>query len=228
MEVKIEIMKNIMIKTRMVAVLSGLCVIASIQAQTNESRNQTIVVSEMPTGELPTFNIDFPGGNPEELIQQLTKASGTRPNVVIPSYIADVPIPKFKLQNVNTRQVFEALNMVPDEKGAVIVRWISEGEKGGPNRVWTLVKAPARQRAETCQVVFIGNLFESFQLEDINAAIRTSWEMLGKSSTASLKFHKETSLLIVKGDEEELKLAFEVVKSLQQSADAKKPAGRNK
>jgi hypothetical protein len=181
----------------------------------------------MPTGELPTFNIDFPGGNPEELIQQVTKASGTRPNVVIPSYIANVPIPKFKLQNVNTRQVFEALNMVPDEKGAVIVRWISEGEKWGPNRVWTLVKAPARQR-ETCQVVFIGNLLESFQLEDINAAIRTSWEMLGKSSTPSLKFHKETRLLIAKGDEEELKLALEVLKSLEQSADAKKPAGHNK
>jgi hypothetical protein len=179
-----------------------------------------------PAEELPIFNIDFPGGTPEELVQQLAKASGTRPNVIIPVYVADVQIPKFRLQNVNTFQVFDALNMVADEKGARDVRWITEG--GGSNRVWTLAKAPGKQRSETCQVAFIGYLLDSFQLDDINAAIRTSWEMLGKSSTASLKFHKETKLLIAKGNEEELKLAFEVLKSLQQAAAVKKQADANK
>jgi hypothetical protein len=229
MELKTRIMKlNTMIKSPIVAVLSGLCIIASIQAQTNESKDQPAVVSMAPTEDLPIFNIDFPGGTPEELVQQLAKASGTSPNVIIPIYVADVQIPKFRLQNVNTRQVFDALNMVPDEKGARDVRWISEGAKGGSNRVWTLAKAAAKQRAETCQVAFIGYLLDSFQLDDINAAIRTSWEMLGKSSTATLKFHKETKLLIAKGDEEELKLAFEVLKSLQQAAAVKKQAVPNK
>ena len=87
---------------------------------------------------------------------------------------------------------------------------------------------PAKPKAETCQVTFIGYLLESFELEDINAAIRASWEMLSKSSTASLKFHKETKLLIAKGDDEELKLAAEVLKSLQQAAAVKKQAELHK
>ena len=43
-------------------------------------------------------------------------------------------------------------------------------------------------------------------MDDINAAIRTAWDMLGKPSSASLKFHRETKLLIARGTEEELKL----------------------
>jgi len=209
---------------KIVALLTGLCLIASSQAQTN----QTSVVSAAPNEELPVFHIDFPGGSPADLIQSVAKASGTRPNVIIPAYVANVTIPKFTLQNVNTYQVFDALNMVTDEKGLPNVRWISEGSKAGPNRVWTLAKAPAKPKAETCQVTFIGYLLESFELEDINAAIRASWEMLSKSSTASLKFHKETKLLIAKGDDEELKLAAEVLKSLQQAAAVKKQAELHK
>jgi hypothetical protein len=217
-----------MIKTPIVAALSGLCLIATIQAQTDQSNNQTTPASAVPTRELPSFNIDFPGGTPGELIEQLEKASGTRPNVIIPKPVAGVRIPQFRLQNVNTWQLFEALNMVPDEKGATYTRWIYEGAKGDPNRVWTLVSAPTKQRPESCQVTFIGTLLESFPLDDINAAIRTSWEMLGKSSTPSLKFHKQTKLLIAKGDEEELKLASEVLKSLMQAAGVKRQAELSK
>jgi hypothetical protein len=209
---------------QLVAVLSGLCMIASVQAQTNQSQNQTNVLAAVPGGELPVYNIDFPGGTPGLLIDQMAKESRTRPNVIIPAYLAEVQIPKFKLQNVNTSQVFDALNMVSDEKGARELRWISEGPKEAPNRVWTLIKAASPRKAETCQVAYIGNLLGAFQLDDINAAIRTAWEMLGKSSTPALKFHRETKLLIAKGDEEELKLVVEVLKSLDMAAKLTKQA----
>lgn len=232
MEVKTKLMKlNNMIKTRIVAGMTGLCLIASIQAQPDQPQNLTTAVSvapTVPTGELPAFDIDFPGGTPKELIQYLAKATGTTPNVIIPAHVADVQIPKFKLQHVNTMQVFDALNMVADEKGSLPVRWLGSGDKGGSNRVWTLLKTPARNKVETCQVTFIGVLLESFELDDINAAIRTSWEMLGRSPTASLKFHRETQLLIAKGDEEELKLASEVLKSLHQAATVKRQADAKK
>ena len=52
--------------------------------------------------------------------------------------------------------------------------------------------------------------------------------MLGTSNTPGLKFHKETKLLIIKGTEEELKMAFEVLKSLQQAAGAKKQTDPSK
>ena len=217
-------MKYLMITKPIIAMLSGLCIMASSQAQTNESQNPAAAVSAAPALALPTYNFDFPGGTPRELIDYLAKVSGTTPNVILPANVADIRIPKFKIQNVNIGEVFEALNLVADEKGNFGARWIGAGAKGAPNRVWTLAKAHAQSKTQTCQVVFIGNLLDSFQLDDINAAIQASWEMLGKSSTPSLKFHKQTNLLIVKGDDEELKLAFDVLKSLQQAAAAKKQA----
>src|SRR5262245_34379764 len=210
---------NTMIKTLIVAALSGLCVVTSIQAQNDPTGDKNAAPQ---TADLPVFDIDFPGGTPAELVQQLAKASGKRPNVIIPQYVADFRIPQFKLQNVNTPQVFDALNMVTDEKGTLSARWISEGAKGDRSRVWTLMKAPAKPSTETCQVTFIGNLLEFYSLEDVNAAIRTAWDLLGNSPKASLMFHKETKLLIAKGNEEQLKLAFEVLKSLDQGTAGKK------
>jgi len=208
----------------MVAVLSGLCIIASTHAQTNPSEKTAADLAGAPAGDTSIYNIDFPGGTPEQLVAQMAKASGTRPNVIIPKYVAEVQLPKFKLQNVNSGQVFNALNTVADENGTMNLRWISQGPEDIPNRVWTLAKAAPRPKAETCQVVFIGHLLTAFQLDDINAAVRTAWEMLGKSSNPSLKFHKETKLLIAKGTEDELRLAMDVLKSLEQAAVGKAKA----
>src|SRR5262249_18840569 len=158
----------------------------------------TAVATAVPAGGMPVYNIDFPGGTPEQLIQQMAKASGTRPNVIIPNHVNDVQLPKFKLQNVNSSQVFTALNTVSDDKGAPSMRWMSDGAQDSPSRVWTLAKTTPKPKAEVCQVVFIGHILTAFQVDDINAAIRTAWDVLGKTSSASLKFHKETNLLIAK------------------------------
>jgi len=225
MEVKMmKFMKtNRILKTPIIALFSSLFVAATLQAQTDQPKTEKRVdLASTPTPALTTFSIDFPGGTPEELVQRIAKESGTKPNVIIPDHAANVQLPKFKLENVNTPQVFEALNMVGDEKGAPQLRWNSQGTQGSPNPVWILYKMPARQTAETCQVTFIGNLLESFQLDDINAAIRTAWEMVGQPSSASLKFHKETKLLIAKGNDQELKLVQEVLKSLELASSLKK------
>jgi hypothetical protein len=218
---------NTMKKTSLIILLSGLSVIATVQAQTN-LKPEKVVAPAANVAELPTFDIEFPGGTPEELILQIAKVSGTRPNVIIPAYIVDTQIPRFKLQNVNIRQVFEALNMVTDERGVQYIRWMNEGANY-LNPVWILSKIDRpRPPAETCQVTFIGNLLESFQLDDINAAIRTTWEMMGKPTTASLKFHKETKLLIAKGNDRELNLVQEVLKSLELASNVKRASDSKK
>src|SRR5262245_52299970 len=94
-------MKN-MTTRKIAAILSGLCLITSIYTQTEQPKERTTAeAAAAPKGELPIFSIDFPGGTPGELIQNVAKASGTKPNVIIPKYVAEVQIPKFKLQNVN-------------------------------------------------------------------------------------------------------------------------------
>jgi hypothetical protein len=229
MKMKKEIMKmNQLKKVSIVTALSVFCLVATLQAQTAPGKVEKAIASMTNLTEMPTFDIEFPGGTPEELILQIAKVSGTRPNVIIPGDIGDTQIPRFKLQNVNIRQVFEALNMVTDEKGLKYLHWMNEGSNF-LNPVWVLSKLThPRPAAETCQVTFIGNLLESFQLDDINAAIRTAWEMIGKTTTASLKFHKETKLLIAKGNDQELNLVQEVLKSLQLASNVKKVSDSKK
>ena len=213
-------MKEFMELNRMMvlALLSGALITATVQAQNDQPKTDEPGAASLPISaraESATFNIDFPGGTPDALVQEVAKQSGTRPNVIIPEHVDKIVLPRFKLQNVSTAQVFEALNLIFDEKGMQHFRWISEGGKGGQRTVWILTKTPLRPPSEACQVWFIGHLLESYPLDDINTAIRATWEMSGQTSTPALKFHKETKLLIVRGSEQELKLVQEVLKALE-------------
>jgi len=60
--------------------------------------------------DLPRFDLNFPGGNPEALIEHINEKLGNSPvNTIIPSEFKDVQIPPMKLKNVTVQQVFDAL-----------------------------------------------------------------------------------------------------------------------
>ncbi|HEV8541116.1 MAG TPA: hypothetical protein VGR78_01880 [Verrucomicrobiae bacterium] len=218
-------MKRIRSIKIIIALSAAAVLAASLHAQDNhEKPGKTAALAPEPR----PFEIEFPGGTPDELVQDIANHSGIRPNVIIPSQLEKIELPKFKLQNVNAGQVFEALNMVVDQSGAQTFRWISQGPKDDPRTVWTLAKAPTRLAAEMCQVWFIGNLLESSNLEDINTAISAAWQMLEPKSSPALKFHKETSLLIARGTDQELKLVGDVLRSLELRASFKKTAESKK
>src|SRR3954466_3146224 len=92
---KIRTMKT---KTIM-AFLSALFITATLEAQNNEPRPEKPAGMAPAFFKSPTFEIDFPGGTPEALVQELAKHSGTRPNVIIPSHLEKVALPKFRFQN---------------------------------------------------------------------------------------------------------------------------------
>jgi len=206
------------------ALLGALLITAMVHGQGDEPK--TTKPTPVPQKDSwTTFNIDFPGGTAEALVQEVAKQSGTRPNVIIPEQMEKLMLPRFKLQNVSSAQVFESLNLIIDEKGAQHFRWLSQGAKEDPHTVWILARIPVRPAAETCQVWSIGNLLEAYQLEEINTAIRATWEMVGAGSSPALKFHSETKLLIARGNEQELKLAEEVLAQLQVGIRTKKTGG---
>src|ERR1044071_8511504 len=61
--------------------------------------------------DLPTFDLDFPGGTPKALVEAIQKAMGKSLNVIIPEEFAKVSMSPLKLRKVNVVQVFHALSL---------------------------------------------------------------------------------------------------------------------
>jgi hypothetical protein len=67
-----------------------------------------------PDEQLPTFNLDFPGGSPRDLVNAIEKATGKPLNVIIKTDDNhDVTLPALKLNGVNVAQIFQALESIP-------------------------------------------------------------------------------------------------------------------
>jgi hypothetical protein len=95
----------------------------------------TIENSQSPapdTKNLTTFDLNFPGGPPSELVNQIQKATGKPLNVIIPSEYAQEDLPPLKMSHVNVVQLFQALQSasVKDEP-YVTSRFPGNGGGGG-------------------------------------------------------------------------------------------------
>jgi len=63
--------------------------------------------SEAP--KLTKFNLDFPGGNPKQLVAAIDAATGRPLNVVIPDEYANDSIPALRMTQVNVADLFRAM-----------------------------------------------------------------------------------------------------------------------
>jgi hypothetical protein len=61
------------------------------------------------TNSLPKFDLDFPGGTPEQLISAVEKATDHPLNAVIPDDCRDLKIPSFLVKHVTVAELFKAL-----------------------------------------------------------------------------------------------------------------------
>jgi hypothetical protein len=52
-------------------------------------------------------------------------------------------------------------------------------------------------------------------VEDITTALETGWKMLGEASPATIKFHKDSMLLIAVGEPGKLEIIDAVLKALE-------------
>lgn len=180
----------------------------------------------MAAPEEPAFSITFKGGTASELIEQLRKALGTPPNVLISPAMQDVMLPAFELHNVTFNDLFQALNNLsgPNQKG----QWQLSGSS---QPIWVLNPAssagvdpvtgapfgystPSAPANRTCQIFPIDEYLGQFKVEDITTAIQTAWTMLGDDAGAQMKLHKDTNLLIAVGTSEQLSIINQVLTSL--------------
>jgi hypothetical protein len=192
------------------------------------------------------MQIDFKGGQPDDLIAAMKSASGAQPNVIIHQDAARTLIPAFSLRDVTASQVFTALNMIGEAGESPT--WQPVNTQDG--EIWTLM--PARRQATaidpltglpTGQPGILGRqpvptrqarvfnltpVLDDYSVEDATTAMKGAWELMNSAEDPTVKYHKDTKLLIVMGDPNQLSVVSEVLNQLQQNIFAKQRAAAGK
>jgi hypothetical protein len=189
---------------------------------------------QQPTADLPKFNLDFPGGPPQMLVQLINQELKKSPvNVIIPEEAKKVVIPPMKLKDVTVQQVFQAL-MGQSRRGEDRTVYSGDGrilrqeystsyffQAVSPittNTIWTLKVSeppPKVEEPKVCRFYQLSPfLDQGLSVNDITTAIKAGYKMLGESNAPDLNFHEETRLLIAVGPESKLKLIDQVLTQL--------------
>ena len=203
---------------------------------------QVIQKAGAPTTEpaLTKFSLDFPGGNPKQLVAAIEKAMGKPLNVIIPMEHVDVKLPPLRMNNVDVRQLFQALELTSQKIEAYVTGNFpgmatsyqpyqqfrtSYGFKTqgliSDDSIWYFyadkpTPPPAQVRTVVCRYFSLVPYLEDGQtVDDITTAIQTGWKMLGDKETPAISFHKETQLLIAVGEPEKLETIDAVLKALK-------------
>jgi hypothetical protein len=205
-----------------------------------------------PPPPLPHFDIDFPGGTPNELVQAIQTASGHPLNAIIPTEAAHLTIPPLKLRTVTVAELFEALAAASQKTVSQVTGTYFGGVNGqassqyqvvnvsygfrtiGTPRVdsiWYFYQAaptppPGAEPNRVCRFYQLGPYLDNYTVEDITTAITSGWEMLRTGSDPELpqlSFHKNTKLLIAVGDPAKVEMIGTVLDHLNQKPTPKPP-----
>jgi hypothetical protein len=194
---------------------------------------------------LVTFNLNFPGGGPMELVKAIEDASGKPLNVIISKQDEDVELPPLKMTGVNVARLFQALGPMSVKNVTVAtglygyyggsggltpqysIAATSYGFKttGEPteNSIWYFhVQRPSDASlvspGKVCYFFSLAPYLErGFTVDDITTAIQTGWKMAGDTSLPELNYHKETKLLLAFGDPAQLRTIDAVLRTLPSS-----------
>jgi len=182
--------------------------------------------AQAPAATLTKFDLDFPGGSPNELVAAIQKAMGRPLNAIVPTEYASVKLPSLKMKGVDVAQLFKAL-----ERASGSSRVILDGNTYATNQVLFGFRAEGAvsddsiwyfcfygqqpQQPKTSRVYpLTPYLDRGLTVDDITTAIQTSWKMAAISPLPALSFHKETKLLIAVGDGFQLQTIDQVLGAL--------------
>jgi hypothetical protein len=201
---------------------------------------------QKPPPELTKFNLDFPGGTPKELVAAIEKAMGKPLNAIIPTEDADVQMPPLKMTDVVVPQLFTALEVASRKQVAISTSRNTFGSGSystfttdygfrtadsplagtlSDSSIWYFYAEkpsmpPVVSTQKTCQFYSLAQYLDrGFTVDDITTAIQTGWKMAGDNPPPELNYHKETRLLIVYGEPDELKTIEDVLRSLPVKSD---------
>jgi hypothetical protein len=187
------------------------------------------------TNSLPRFDLDFPGGTPEQLVKAIEKATGKPLNAVVPDDCKNLKIAGFSVKGVTVAQLFEALKQAskkterfmvdrPDINWSFEERTLMYGFEtlGVPdeNSIWYFNRdgepAPYKTVPTTvCRFYQLAPYLDAgYKVDDIRSAVETAWKMLGDTNPPALSYQKDTKILIETGELHEVGLVGDVLAQL--------------
>jgi hypothetical protein len=179
---------------------------------------------------LARFDLDFPGGTAQELVNAIEKASGKPLNIVIALGAERTPLPPLKMRSVTVPELFRALQASSEQNGEH--RAIKYGNSvHNENRflqytfhtldkpirdesVWYFSSRSDQGTVKACRFWQLGPYLENYTVDDITTAIQTGYKMLGEAPP-EISFHKDTKLLIAVGEDMSLGLINAALDQLQ-------------
>jgi hypothetical protein len=185
----------------------------------------TVAAPEKPS-EPVTISVEFPGGSISKLIESIAKVDGVSLNLIPigdASDFARVELPPFSLRNVKLFTVIEVLGTFLEPRGFAL-RPVGSGSPNSFVCMLRRIEPPAApKRAAPAE-------FVSFQLapylaqqsvDDIVGAIRAGWELdpAHDRDALKLKFHPGTSVLLVSGPNDALRLTESIIRQLKRLPD---------
>jgi hypothetical protein len=217
-----------------------LCLIAlgvtSVCAQSVVLNTLNAQVPNQDQSKLTSFDLDFPGGTPAELVAAIEKATGKPLNAIIPTDDANTQLPPLKMNDVDTPKLFSALETASIRRVAVSSGFggsyseyaLSYGFKTSDSpitdsSIWYFhadkpSRPPLVSNDSVCRFFQLQSyLNHGFTVDDITTAIQTGWKMAGITSPPELNYHKETNLLIAFGKPEQLQTIQNVLDTLPQT-----------
>jgi hypothetical protein len=216
------------------AVLNGVAQVPVTNAPSSFSDRLAVVLGDHKEVAPETFSLDFPGGWPQDLIEFIEHATKKKPNIMISPSMREVKLPGFTLQNVTMDDLFQALNALAGDEIKGI--WQPTGTR---EPIWILNPTPPPARAPgqgvyknqtppsgtSVRVFPVGKYLADYTVDDITTSIQTAWD-LGDESSAQLKFHKDTNLLLAVGSGEKLQLVAQVLAALEEELVMKRDRRR--
>jgi hypothetical protein len=204
--------KPIMKKMKILAVVVLLLNLASVWGQQppGPARPTSTAAANQEAPALTRFNLDFPGGSPQELVAAITQASGKPLNAVINAEDASsIKLPPLKMNNVTVPQLFEAVEGASTKselikKVAGGYETITSGfgfktPRNTPNddSVWYFYvhKADQNPVENSCRFYLLTPYLErGLTVDDITTAIKTAWTMLGYGGRSPMPFGGEQNV----------------------------------
>jgi hypothetical protein len=199
----------------------------SIQEKTSPAQTSTTALTK--------FDLDFPGGTPNELVAAIQKAMGRPLNAIVSDEHASVKLPPLKMKNVNVAQLFQALGLasqvsqVTPMQGVHTISNVAFGfatqGAASDDSVWYFYFTGQQPKVpkESRFYLLTPYLDSGLTVDDITTAIQTGWRLAGISPAPTLSFHKETKLLIAVGNPNQLETIYDVLHALGTPTPKAKP-----
>lgn len=222
-----------------ILMISALAVSGQNAANKQPQPAETYIAMDQP--DLPKFDLDFPGGTPEQLVEFI-RGEIELLNVIVPNEHKDVKLPPMKLKNVNVAELFRALEAATRQTVPYVSGYSTSGPSGNrrvvsekttgmgfltlgpgpirPESVWTFfVNNPITKVPEekTVRYFNVKPYLGTYKIEDITTAVQEGWKMLEADPLPQLSFHEDTKLLIAAGGPDQLEIISSVLLRLQES-----------